>query len=476
MPILPPQYGAASPYQLLREAELGKVAFDHRLIRSLIDRPDETIPALKRFASEYRETKLLDLDEQVFDLFRHLRTPEAIPFYIHLMHKHEDGIPDEIVEAFAELGSPAVEPLLSRYRQLGPEDGADLPFLMAALGVRDPRILEVLIETLDRDVYEGGICLGLYGDAAARAAVEAALDRAESSEERKALEDCLEQIGGDSANPEQEPYSLWDEYPETALPEIDLLPREDRLAFLDCADPEYRKEAALSLCGESYSAAARARLLDRARNDEAAGVRAACLEALGSSLEDRAVLKFLLDTLQDSTKLNEERAGALIALAPQSRRPEVDRAIRTFYENPETRPAAISAITLSHDPRYKPLVLEALALDDFETHRRAIRACGALGIAEACGHVRSQFDNEGLRVDALLAYAMAAPVRNTSKAIEQLFADIENLAGGFSLDEEELVGRTLDLRLETAGLPPLFFPEDDDQDGHDHSHGEHTHH
>lgn len=476
MPILPSQYGSTAPYQLLREAEMGRVAFDHRLIRSLVDRPDETIPALKRFASEYRETKLLDLEEQVFDLFRHLRTPEAIPFYFHLLHKYEEGIPDEIIEAFAELGSPAVEPLLARYRELGAEDGADLPFLMAALGVRDPRILEVLLATLDRDVYEGGICLGLYGDAAARQAVEAALDRAQSAEERKALEDCLEQISGGQANPEQEPYSLWDEYPETALPEIELLPREDCLAFLDCAEAEYRKEAALSLCGETYSAAARARLLDRARNDEASEVRAACLEALGSSLEDRTVLKVLLDTLQDSTKTNPERTGALVALASQSKRPEVDRAIRAFYESPATRARALDAITMSHDPRYRPLVLDALAQDNVETHRSAIRACGALGIAEACGHLRGLFENEGLRVDALLAYTMAAPVRNTTKAIEQLFSDIESLARGFSLDEEELIGRALDLRLESAGLPPVFFPGDDELEGHDHGHGEHTVH
>lgn len=448
---------------------MGRVGFDHRLLRSLLARPDETIRALKRFAAEYREVRLLDLEDQVFDLFKHLRTPEAIPFYFHLMQSQDDGIPDDLVESFAALGAPAVEPLLAKYKELGPEDGADLPFLMAALGVRDPRILAVLLETLERDVYEGGICLGLYGDPAARPHVEASLGRAQSPEERKALQDCLEQLNGSAAREDPEHYEIWDDYPEKALPRIDELPEQDCLAFLDCEEPEYRREAALSFRGEIYGAGVRASLLTHARNDGDGSVRAACLEALGTSLEDRAVLTFLLETLQDTAKPIEERSGALIALAAESKRPEVDRAIGAFYRAPATRAAALNAIVVSQDRRYSALVLEALGSEDHETHRSAIRACGALELGEAGPHLRSLFDHEELRTDALIAYALSAPIRVTSRSIEQLLADIERMAGALTFEEIELVEHALDVRLANAGLPRLFYPEyDDDHAGHHH--------
>ena len=476
MPVLPSQYDVTPPYELLREAEMGRIGFDHRLIRSLLDRPTATSPALKRFASEYREKKVLDLETQIFDLFRALRTPDAIPFYFHLMQSGDDGIPDEIVEAFAELGAPAVDPLLERYRQLGLEDGADLAFLLAALGVRDQRILDVLIETLDRDIYEGGISLGLYGDPAARPAVEAAMSRVTSPAERKALEDCLLQIDAPRTEATHEPYDIWEEYPETALPEFDLLSAEDCLTFLDVNDPAYRREAALSFSGDGYSAAVRRKLMEHARGDEDEAVRAACLNALGESLDDRNVVKLLLDTLNDTSKPLAERGGALVGLARESKRPEVDRFIREFYANPQSRDDALHAIVRSKDGRYKKQVLESLESDNLDFRSGAVAGVGALGLSEAAGQLRAMFEDEDLRPMALHVYAFVAPSRNTSKAIEQLYQDIEEMANGLTVEEGDLVGHALDSRLEKAGLPPVFFPDDEEIDeSHDHSH-DHGHH
>ena len=197
MPILPPDFYKYTPFELLTEAESGRIGFDHRLLQSLISRSEQTVPDLVRFAAEIREHRLLNLDEQVFDLFRHFNTPDAIPFYLRRLTQAEEGIPDELVEAFATIGAPAVEPLLAAIAEAEPDDKGDLVFLLAALGVRDPRIPELLETVLAVDPYEGALCVGLYGDPALRPMVLDALSELPegdvAQQERKALEDCLAQ-------------------------------------------------------------------------------------------------------------------------------------------------------------------------------------------------------------------------------------------------------------------------------------------
>ena len=55
---------------------------------------------------------------------------------------------------------------------MGEEQGSDVAFLLAGLRVRDPRVLELLLDRLEYDAADGAFCLGLYGDPAAQPALE----------------------------------------------------------------------------------------------------------------------------------------------------------------------------------------------------------------------------------------------------------------------------------------------------------------
>src|SRR6202011_3007882 len=97
-------------------------------------------------------------------LFRHLPAPRAIPYLLaYLRRNHLDStIP--LICAFQEIGEPAVEPLLEFYKESGAEEDSDAGFLLGSLGVRDPRILDVLLERLEADPADAAHCLSAYGD------------------------------------------------------------------------------------------------------------------------------------------------------------------------------------------------------------------------------------------------------------------------------------------------------------------------
>ena len=47
-----------------------------------------------------------------------------------------------MIDSLVNLGAPALEPLLAAYEELGEENAGDISFLLAALHVRDPRVLK----------------------------------------------------------------------------------------------------------------------------------------------------------------------------------------------------------------------------------------------------------------------------------------------------------------------------------------------
>ncbi len=83
-----------------------------------------------------------------------------------------EDVSDELIQALLPFGEKAVGPLLSLYEELGEEQGSDVAFVLAGLRVRDPRIFEMLLDRLEYDAADGAFCLGLYGDPAARPALE----------------------------------------------------------------------------------------------------------------------------------------------------------------------------------------------------------------------------------------------------------------------------------------------------------------
>ncbi len=479
VPLLPPQFDTHSPFELLTEVEAGRIGFDQRLLHSLTARRTEALPALARFAAEKREYALLDLDEQVFDLFRHFHAPEAIPFYLRRLKQAEDGIPDELVEAFAAIGAPAVDPLLEAIAQAGEDDRGDLLFLLAALGVRDARIPPLLEGVLNHDPYEGALCAGLYGDRALKPALErtlAALPAGEESRsERKALEDCLAQLEAGESVRDLPAFDIFKLYPEASEPLFESLPEDQVEEYLTCDFPEYRQAAALSLCDEEYNEDTRDALLKQAREDPEWQVRAACLRALGSVCEaDSQVRDFLSARLDRADLTPGERAAAVVALANAPATGALHDAIHALYEIPETRADAVEAMWRTHDARYRRYISENLTHADAEVRSSAATAVGAFPIPELAIELVPLFDDELAREQALFSYALAVPGKSSAKSVEKLFEKIDELAGGLSRAETQAVASALDVRLEREGLPPHFFteePEEPGEDGAAHVHG-----
>ncbi len=471
MPILPSEFDKHTPFELLTEAESGRIGFDQRLLQSLISRPAETLPDLLRFASEIRDGRLLNLDEQVFDLFRQFNIPEAVPFYLRRLTQSEDGIPDEIVEAFAALGAPAVEPLLAAIEAADPDDKGDLVFLLAALGVRDPRIPELLETVLAVDPYEGALCVGLYGDPALKPLVQDALSELSEDEdaqqERKALEDCLVQLDAGEVVRDLPTFELLKLYPETASPMFEALPEDQVEEYLACDFVEYRVDAALSLCDEQYNEDTRDALRKRATEDDEPEVRAACLRALGGALQaaekgDPELLEFLLERLDNGDLTLAERAAAMVALAQETGKGAIHAAIHALYEVPAVKADAIEAMWRSHDPRYRKYIGENLQHEDPRVRVNAVIGVGAFPIPELAVELVPLFDDELTRQQALFSYALAAPGKTTEKGVIKLFDKIKELAGDFDGSDAETVAGALDTRLEREGLPPFFFPDEEE--------------
>src|SRR5258705_4286 len=172
--LAPDQYSTVSTYDLLCAAEQGFAGLDHRFLHALVDDPDKSIPDLLRFGLEHRENPREDLSEDLVQIFRHLRTPRAIPYLIDYFRSNHEDATIPVICAFQDIGAPAVEPLLDFYGQVKAEEGSDAAFLLGSLGVRDPRILDVLLDRLKIDPVDAGHCLAAYGDPAAIPAIRQA--------------------------------------------------------------------------------------------------------------------------------------------------------------------------------------------------------------------------------------------------------------------------------------------------------------
>jgi hypothetical protein len=477
MPILPDQFASTPVLALLLEAENGLIGLDRRLFQTLLDRREETLDALDEFLKDERQDRLLDLTAQVFDLYRQFRSPRALPFYIGLLKQRGDTIPDELMEAFADLGADSVEPLLHLYEDSGDDDRPDLVFLLSALGVHHPRIQALIEQTIAADHYEGALCAGLYGDPALKPAVQQALTQIpagpKAAEERKVLEECIEALDAPRAAHEAAPYGLLEQYPEKATPMFDQMAPEDVLSFFDCPDPEYRARAAMSFTDDDYPDEIRDRLLAVARNDSEPLVRGAALRALGERIAEEPVRQLLIRVLEaqrDVAAARDEWLGALIGLAGATAEPEVHDAILEAYSREDCRAAALQAMWRSLDPRYRKYFHPNIRHDDLDIRRQAIQGIGAYPLPDLAFELIPLFQDSDVRGEALFSYALAVRHNTTPKSVNKLFDMIEEKAGGLDDGESETVALALDRRLEREGYEPVFFPPEDDEHDHPHQH------
>ena len=84
----PEQYAEVSPYELLCAAEQGFVGLDHRVLHALVDHPERSIPDLVRFGLEEREGRRESLTPDLIQILRHVRTPEAVPFFLECVRRN----------------------------------------------------------------------------------------------------------------------------------------------------------------------------------------------------------------------------------------------------------------------------------------------------------------------------------------------------------------------------------------------------
>ena len=448
-------------YTLLEAAARGYIAIDHRFLHAILDHPEQAIPDLVRFAAAKHDDEALELEPQLLDIFRALKTPQALPFLVEAIRSDPHDVADELVESLAALGKAAVDPLLDLLNELS--DPGDVPFLLSELGVRDPRILEALIDRLAVDPFDAALCLEIYGDPSAIPALQVALGQLlDDDRSRRQIQTTLDTLALNVERLSEPPeaFDIWDLYPEEDLPALDKLSDEERLAMLDRGSSELRIGVAESYGGSEPALAVRARLLDLAKSDPDVAVRGACWEALGEISDEPEVRRAMLKVLEASDSSVEEKGGVAVALAQQADNPAVTKAIEALYDEPRGRVKALKAMARSLDRRFASYPPKHLEDPDPEIKRQAIWGVGYLGLSSEARRLEPFFGDDEFRGDALFAYALSVPGETSRGRVDALLNKIEDAADGFRIDEEMLVKIALDQRLMLHGTKAVFFPEE----------------
>ncbi len=462
----PDKLKQVTPAEVLDAAARGHLGLDHRFLRALLDRPQEALPAVRAFAQRDRSEDVVDLAPELIALFRYWNTADAVPFLVAYIKEDPENVPDEAVEALAEIGRPALEPLLALYGDLEESQAGDVAFILVSLHVRDERILRLLMERLTYDFSDTLLMLGIYGDAAAVPAIERAAAELGSSETELKKEVVETMAALKSKQPaakseETEPFDIWALYPETDELPLDLLDEDDRVALLGHPVAGVRAAAAHSFFNQDLSAEQRRKMLELAQKDSAVEVRSRAWEALINSTEQIEVVEAMLAALRKPQVSAGERGGLVVGLAPEADRNEVRKAIGELYNEPEGRAKALEAMWRSMHPSFRDYFAKHLDDDDVEVQRGAIWGVGYYGIKTEMERLRKFFADEELRSDALFAYALVLPTDLSRGRMKGLLSRVEKDAKGLSEMEEELVKAALDERLMLAGKEPVFRDQED---------------
>jgi hypothetical protein len=454
-------------YQLLEAASQGYLGVDHRFLHAILDQPEKSIPDLIRFAAGDHDQDPVLLDDQLLDIFRVLRTPEAVPFYMKLVREDSADIDDDLVEAIVQLGAASVDPLLELLKKFEGADAGDVPFVLSVLHVRDDRILEALINRLEDDPGDAAVCLEIYGDRKAIPALEAVLAEIPASDPtHNQIKSLIARLAASVENvPDPlESFDIWDLYPERDSPPLDIVSEADRLAMLDVASAELRADIVESFRNTNFSDKTRARILSLAKNDPEPKVRGECWETFSDIADEPEVRRAMLAVLADPAAALEEKGGAAVALAQQIDNNAVFQAIEELYADPRSRAKGLQAMARSFDQRFAGYPSQHLDDADPEIKRQAIWCVGYMRLAAEAPRLEAFFDDEEFRSDALFAYALSAPADASRARIRSLLKKVDDLSGGFRPEEEELVKIALDQRLMLAGMKPVFFEEDVEED------------
>jgi hypothetical protein len=467
----------ASVESLLKEAAAARIGVDRRFLRQILEQNDPA--AILRFAREDHDADRIDLDPLLTDLFRHYQSPEALEFYVDAIRRAPEDVDDGLIQALLPFADKAAGPLLALYEELGEEQGSDVAFLLAALRVRDPRVLQLLLDRLEYDAADGAFCLGLYGDPAARPALEKMLAEvpADEVELRREIEYALEQLNAPEPKYQPEPFDIYAEYPERDLPMFDVLEESERVEMFASREADVRAGAAHSFFNQELTPAVRDALFKLAESDPEAGVRGEAWASLGDvasgeSADSINIRNAMIAVLNDASKPVEERGGAAVGLYAVADRDDVRQGIEALYElGGKARVRALEAMWRSLWQPYAKYFPAHLDEKDPAILRHAIRGAGYFRLTQQIDKIASFFDREepydDLREDALFAYALAMPGETTRGRVKGMLRKIDKLAE-LTQAETELVMFALDERLRLHGLAPVFEAERLDDEEHDH--------
>ncbi len=456
----------ASAGELLREAAQGRLGIDRRLIRSVLEGGDQAMQEVLAFARASHEEDRIDLDPLLVDLFHHWGPArDSLDFLIQAIRRTHEDVSDDLVQTILPFGERAVGPLLALYEELGEEEGADIAFLLAGLHVRDPRILNLLLDRLQYDAADGALCLELYHDPAARPALEAMLSEIpeEQTELRRDLQHALKELDEPASPYEPLPFDVLSEYPEHDLPAFEVLSESERLSLLESPEAEIRAGAAHSFFNHELDPKSRAALLRLAQDDPDSKVRGRAWESLADATEDASIREAMLAILTDPTRDLAERGGAAVGLYAVGDREDARRAIESLYEEGgSARAKALESMWRSLWKPYARYFPPHLEDPDKEIVRQALRGSGYFQLTRYADKIASYFDREGdlenLRDDALFAYALAMPGETTRGRIRGMLRKINAIAH-LKVSEVDLVMFALDERLRLHGLDPVFAAE-----------------
>ena len=436
------------------------------MLRALLDRKEETLKAALDFAGRDRSKDTFDIASELIAIFRYFKAPEGIPFYLHYIREDPENVPDEVVIGLVEQGPLALEPALKLYTELDEGESGEVAFVLANLRIRDPRILNLILDRMEFDLSDTALLLGIYGDPAAREPLEAAakLLLPADAEIKNEIAEVIENLEkGDVEKPalEDEPFDVWDLYPEHEELPVDSLDEDERVELLAHSSPGVRASAAASFFNQPLDENVRKRLLTLAQSDPDTNVRAKSWESLIDSTENAEVVDVMLKALRKTDLPAEERGSLLVGLAPETDRDEVREAIVALYQKREGRAKALEAMWRSVHPSFKEYFSPNLTDESVDIRRGALWGIGYFGLKSELDKVRKLFADEELRSDALFAYTLALPADISRGRVKGLLARVEKDASGLTELEEELVKAALDERLLLAGKGPFFAQQED---------------
>ncbi len=461
MILQPSQLAGASVESLLQEAGRGRLGVDQRWLRAVVAQAETAPQALLAYGLNPPEDARVALDEDILNALAALPAADGMPFIVELLRQGYSEIPEAMVELAQRAGSAGIEALLALYREMDEESGGEVAFLLAGLGIRDSRVYSLLLERLEFDMEDGSMLLAMYGDPAG---LEPLLKLSAEVGKNRELDFAIEQLrvsSGESYRPEIDFIGL---YEEVSGPQFEVLDDEEIVEFAcEHEEDSVRIEALDILEDLELPASVAPPLLELAQGNASIAVRAAAFRALGRLNQLEEVRQLAERTANDMDAPAALRAAALIATLPDGLPgARVRELIAELLKHPDGRPDAVHAMWRSRQAAYSNQFGTLLDDPDLAVRRQAARGAGVCGDVTAVGKLRALLMDDDLRPDAIFAYALAIPTDVSPSRMRSLFSRIEKEAGGLNQDEATSVGIALDMRLEAAGKPPVFFAEDED--------------